>query len=134
MLTPLGGTDFGFKGAGLGGVAEIFSAALSGMKLSPDIAPMVGPDFAQARGLGAFVIVIDPSGFVAAPLVQAGMLRYLTLLRNSKPRDGQRVMAPGDREWETALKRRKEGIPLDPITVAKFTDLAVKYKVSVPWS
>ena len=134
MLTPLGGVDFGFKGAGLGGVAEIFSAVLSGMKLSPDIAPMSGPNFAEARSLGAFVIIIDPTGFVAAPLVQAGMLRYLTLLRGSKPRAGQRVMAPGDREWETARRRRKHGISLDPITVAKFTELAQAHRISLPWS
>lgn len=134
MLAPLGGADFGFKGAGLGGVAEIFSGVLSGMKLSPDIAPMVGPDFAQARSLGAFVIVIDPTGFVAAPIVQAGMLHYLSLLRNSKPRLGQRVLAPGDREWETAHKRRREGIPLDPITVAKFSELALAHDISLPWS
>lgn len=133
MLAPLGGSDFGFKGAGLGGVAEIFSAVLSGMKLSPDIAPMVGPDFAQVRGLGAFVIVIDPTGFVAAPIIEAGMLHYLSLLRNSKPRHGQRVMAPGDREWKTAYKRRKEGVPLDPITVAKFNELALAHDIRVPW-
>ena len=134
MLEPLGGTDFGFKGVGLDGVAEIFSAVLSGMKLSPDIAPIVGPDFTIARGLGAFVIVIDPTGFVAAPIVQAGMLHYLSLLRNSKPRLGQRVMALGDREWETADKRLKEGIPLDPITVAKFSQLALAHDLRVPWA
>ena len=133
MLTPLGGIDYGFKGAGLGGVAEIFSAVLSGMRLSPDILPMTGSDFTKPRGLGAFVIVIDPEGFVAAPIVQAGMLRYLSILRNSKPRDGQTIMAPGDREWKTARKRRQEGIPLDPITVAKFSDLALTYCISVPW-
>ena len=80
MLAPLGGSDFGFKGAALGGVAEIFSAVLTGMKLSPDIAPMAGPDFLRAREMGAFVIVMDPVAFVAAPLVEAGMTRYLALL------------------------------------------------------
>ena len=133
MLAPKGGSDFGFKGAGLGGIAGIFSAVLSGMKLSPEIAPMAGPKFAWPRGLGAFVIVIDPAGFVPAPIVQAGMLHYLSLLRNSKPRLGQRVMAPGDREWETACKRRQQGIPLDPITVAKFSELAKTHDISTPW-
>ena len=133
MLTPLGGFNHGFKGAGLGGVAEIFSAVLSGMRLSPDILPMTGSDFTQPRGLGAFVIVIDPTGFVAAPIFQAGMLRYLSLLRNSKPRQQQRVMAPGDREWKTARKRSQEGIPLDPTTVTKFYDLALTLCINVPW-
>lgn len=133
MLAPLGGGDFGFKGAALGGVAEIFSAVLTGMKLSPDIAPMGGPDFMQARGMGAFVVVIDPVAFVAAPLVEAGMIRYLSILRGSKPRLGQCVMAPGDREWARAAHRQARGIPLDPVTVVSFSQLADDYKVKLPW-
>lgn len=133
MLAPVGGSDFGFKGAALGGVAEIFSAVLTGMKLSPDIAPMVGPDFLHAREMGAFVIVMDPVAFVAAPLIEAGMTRYLSLLRGSKPRAGQRVMAPGDREWARAAQRQVQGIPLDPVTVANFSQLAEDYKVKFPW-
>ncbi|HBS38191.1 MAG TPA: oxidoreductase [Rhodobacteraceae bacterium] len=134
MLAPVGGSDFGFKGAALGGVAEIFSAVLTGMKLSPDIAPMVGPDFLHAREMGAFVIVMDPVAFVAAPLIEAGMTRYLSLLRGSKPRAGQRVMAPGDREWARAAQRQVQGIPLDPVTVANFSQLAEDYKVKLPWN
>ena len=133
MLAPVGGSDFGFKGAALGGVAEIFSAVLTGMKLSPDIAPMVGPDFLHAREMGAFVIVMDPVAFVAAPLIEAGMTRYLSLLRGSKPRAGQRVMAPGDREWARAAQRQVQGIPLDPVTVANFSQLAEDYEVRLPW-
>ena len=134
MLAPVGGSDFGFKGAALGGVAEIFSAVLTGMKLSPDIAPMVGPDFLHAREMGAFVIVMDPVAFVAAPLIEAGMTRYLSLLRGSKPRAGQWVMAPGDREWARAAQRQVQGIPLDPVTVANFSQLAEDYKVKLPWN
>jgi LDH2 family malate/lactate/ureidoglycolate dehydrogenase len=48
MLAPLGG-EFGFKGAGLAGLAEILSAVLSGMRLSHELAPMTGPDFATPR-------------------------------------------------------------------------------------
>ncbi|MDG2405767.1 MAG: Ldh family oxidoreductase [Paracoccaceae bacterium] len=134
MLAPLGGADFGFKGAALAGMADIFSAILSGMKVSSDIAPMVGPDFTEPREMGAFVIVIDPAAFIAAPLVQIGMIHYLTELRGSKPRAGQQVMAPGDREWARAAQRHKEGITLDPITVSNFTNLSKTYKIPTPWA
>ena len=43
MLAPLGG-EFGFKGAGLAGVAEIFSAVMTGMHISPDLMSMDDPD------------------------------------------------------------------------------------------
>lgn len=99
MLAPVGGA-FGFKGAGLAGVAEILSAVMTGMKLSPEILPMGGPDLTTPRALGAFVIVMDPDGFIGAQLVQDGMRRYLCQLRGSAARDGGRVLAPGDREWE----------------------------------
>ncbi|WP_102106706.1 Ldh family oxidoreductase [Oceaniglobus roseus] len=123
MLAPLGGA-FGFKGAALGGVAEIFSAVMTGMRLSPDIAPMMGPDFSTPRGCGAFVIALDPDAFIGAPMVQQAMTRYLELLRNSPARPGTTVMAPGDREWAEAAHRRAEGIPLDPVTLDSFAQLA----------
>lgn len=123
MLAPLGGA-FGFKGAGLGGVAEILSAVLTGMKLSPDIAPMGGPDFSTPRGMGAFVIALDPAAFAGAELVQAGITRYLDLLRNSPAQPDTRIMAPGDREWDVARERRIKGIILDPVTAAAFAELS----------
>jgi LDH2 family malate/lactate/ureidoglycolate dehydrogenase len=62
------------------------------------------------------------------------MIHYLPQLRGSKPRAGQQVMAPGDREWATAEQRRKDGIPLDPITVSNFTELSETYNVPAPWA
>lgn len=123
MLAPLGGM-FGFKGAGLGGVAEILSAVLTGMKLSPEIAPMGGPDFSTPRGMGAFVIVLDPDAFAGADIVQAGVTRYLELLRASPARPGRQVLAPGDREWAVATERGQHGISLDPVTTASFAELS----------
>ncbi|WP_099824844.1 Ldh family oxidoreductase [Oceaniglobus indicus] len=123
MLAPMGGF-FGFKGAALGGVAEIFSAVMTGTRLSPDIAPMGGPDFSTPRNCGAFVIALDPEAFAGSELVKAAMVRYLDLLRNSPARPGTKVMAPGDREWAEAARRRADGIPLDPVTLDGFAALA----------
>ena len=129
MLAPLGGA-FGFKGAAMGGVAELLSAVLTGMKLSPELAPMGGPDFSTPRGLGAFVIALDPSAFAGAEMVQAGITRYLELLRASPARPGRKVMAPGDREWVLAMERRQNGITLDPVTSDNFAELARSLKIS----
>ena len=122
MLAPLGG-EFGFKGAALGGVAEIFSAVFTGMKISPDLDAMVGGDMTRPRGVGGFVIAIDPEAFLTGPMFIAGMEHYLTKLRTSTPRTGARVMAPGDREWDVAALRAQKGIPLDPVTQASFAEL-----------
>ncbi|WP_168380976.1 Ldh family oxidoreductase [Modicisalibacter radicis] len=131
MLAPLGG-EFGFKGAGLGGLVEILSAVLTGMQLSFDIAPMPGPDLSTPRGLGAFVLALDPAAFVAPATFEAGMTRYLETLRGSPAVDGGEVMAPGDREWREAAERERHGIPLDPDTLAHYAALAERFGLAWP--
>ncbi|MFA1621724.1 Ldh family oxidoreductase [Rhizobium mongolense] len=132
MLAPLGG-EFGFKGAGLAGLAEILSAVLTGMKLSFDIAPMPGPDFSTPRGLGAFVLAMKPEAFLDRHRFDAAMTRYLETLRNSPARDDLNVMAPGDREWKVAEDREKNGVELDPATAASFAALAARYALQPPF-
>jgi LDH2 family malate/lactate/ureidoglycolate dehydrogenase len=73
--------------------------------------------------MGAFVIALDPGAFAGAEIVQAGITRYLELLRASPARPGRKVMAPGDREWAVARQRRENGITLDPVTADSFTEL-----------
>lgn len=131
MLAPLGG-EFGFKGAGLAGLVEIFSAVLTGMKLSFEIAPMFGADFSTPRGLGAFVLALKPSAFVDGEAFAGGITRYLAALRGSPARAGGKVMAPGDREWAEADRRAVEGIPLDPATLEAFQRLADRFGLESP--
>lgn len=131
MLAPLGG-EFGFKGAALAGVAEIFSAVLTGMKLSFDLAPMPGPDFSSPRGLGAFVLALRPEAFIDRTTFDQGMARYVETLRQSAPREGCRVMAPGDREWAVANERDEQGVTVDPATREAFEILAQRYGVPMP--
>lgn len=131
MLAPLGHA-FGFKGAGLAGVAEIFSAVLSGMQLSTELLPMGGPDLSTPRPLGAFVMAMKPDAFVDRQTFDDGMARYMSALRSSPARDGKEVLAPGDREWREADRRQVDGIPVDPDTVAAFARLAETYRVKPP--
>lgn len=133
MLAPVGG-EFGFKGAALAGVAEILSAVFSGMRLSFDLLPMNSPDFSTPRGLGAFVLALKPGAFVEESIFQAGMQRYLDVLRNSPARDGLKVMAPGDREWDVAAERERLGIPLDPATREAFARLAARHGLPLPFA
>lgn len=131
MLAPLG-AEFGYKGAGLAGMATIFSSILTGMRVDPDIPPMGGPDFATPRALGAFVIVLDPAAFAGADAVKAGMVRYLAALRQSPAANGATVMAPGDREWAEAERRRRDGVSIDPATASAFHELAERHGLNPP--
>jgi LDH2 family malate/lactate/ureidoglycolate dehydrogenase len=131
MLAPLGGA-FGFKGAGLAGLAEILSAALTGMALSFELMPMGGPDFATPRELGAFVLAIDPRAFVEEDAFADTMRRYVARIRTSRAVPDGKVMAPGDREWAEAEVRRRIGIPVDPETLSAFEELGARLGLSAP--
>jgi LDH2 family malate/lactate/ureidoglycolate dehydrogenase len=133
MLAPLGDA-FGYKGAGLAGLVEILSAVLSGMKLSFEIAPMMGPDLATPRKLGAFVLAIRPEAFLEPAAFRDGMSRYLAALRGSPARTGGAVLAPGDREWAEASRREAGGVPLDPATAAAFRRLAERFELPLPFA
>ncbi len=111
-LLPLGGTDYGYKGAALASMVEVLSAILTGMPYCSRLLAMAGPDFTTHRSLGHFFIAIDPARFVSSELYATAMLAYLQDLREQPSRDGARVMAPGDREWAIAEDRTRWGIPI----------------------
>ena len=119
MLLPLGGADFGFKGAALAGVATVLSAVLQGATLDHAMIPMVGgADTATPRGMGQFCLAIDPAFFGGREVFESGMRAYLAALRASPAREGEEVMAPGDREWRVEAERERDGIPIDRQTAA----------------
>jgi LDH2 family malate/lactate/ureidoglycolate dehydrogenase len=118
MLLPLGGQGYGYKGAGLAGVATLFSALLTGTTLDADLIPMFGGgDTSSHRNLGHFVMIVDPDKFVGRELFGMMITRYLESLRGVPPQTGGVVMAPGDREWAEAERREAEGAPVDPDTI-----------------
>ncbi|WOI56757.1 Ldh family oxidoreductase [Palleronia sp. LCG004] len=128
MLAPLGAA-FGYKGAGLAGVSEILSSALSDAPLSREIAPMISDDMATPRGLGAFVLALDPEAFMGRAAFEDVVHRYREGIRGSATAPGGTVMAAGDREWAEARRRRRAGITLDPTAVAALAAFAQRYDI-----
>ncbi|GEO14794.1 Ldh family oxidoreductase [Microvirga aerophila] len=117
MLMPLGGVDFGFKGAGLAGLVTLFSSILTGSTLDHLVIRMAETDdFQTPRNLGHFCLAIDPDRFVGRQFYETAIMRYLVDLRSSVARTGETVMAPGDREWAVEQERQRTGIPVDPET------------------
>src|SRR5690554_310454 len=123
-LLPLGGADFGFKGAGLGGMVEVLSSTLAGMVNGFQLLPMNGPDMATPRGVGHFFLALKPDAFAAGDPYPARMAHYLADLRRQAGRGDARVVAPGDREWGCQARRDAEGIPLDSANQSAYPQLA----------
>ncbi|MCB8875843.1 Ldh family oxidoreductase [Acidisoma silvae] len=116
-LMPMGGADYGFKGAALAGLATLLSAVLTGATLDHDLASLGASTPAKPANLGHFFIAIDPARFAGVTEMALGMRRYLDALRASPQRDGAPpAMAPGDREWQVVEQRLRDGVPVDPDT------------------
>jgi LDH2 family malate/lactate/ureidoglycolate dehydrogenase len=119
MLIPLGGVDYGFKGAGLAGLVTILSSMLTGAAPDPAMLPMTGTeDFTTPRNVGHFCLAFDPDRFVGRSTYDILMTQYLAALRASPTRSGVPALAPGDREWMVEAERSNTGIPVDHETAA----------------
>ncbi len=129
-LLPLGGSGYGYKGAALAGMIDILSAALSGMRLSHQMAEMFNSSWSEPRYLGQFFLALKPSVFVEEAVFQAQMREYLDALRGQPAQPGEQVMAAGDREWAVEDRRSAAGIPLDPHNWRVFGELAETHQVT----
>jgi len=128
-LLPLGGLDFGFKGAGLGGMVEVLSATLTGMVHGFRMLPMNSPDMSTPRGVGHFFLVMHPGAFTDQATYEKSIIAYLQDLRAQPALAGEEVLAPGDREWRCQARRDAEGIPLDAANLAAYRQLAEELEV-----
>jgi ureidoglycolate dehydrogenase (NAD+) len=123
MLLPLGAA-FGFKGAGLAGVATLLSAAFTGGALDHEMLSMTRTeDWSTPRNLGHFFFAIDPERFAGRAAYDTAMRSYVKALRGVPSTGEGPVMAPGDREWAVADQRGRDGIPVD-LETAAFLSLA----------
>jgi LDH2 family malate/lactate/ureidoglycolate dehydrogenase len=111
-LLPLGGINYGYKGAALASMVEVLSAVMTGMPHCSRLLAMAGPNLVTHRHLGHFFIVIDPRRFVSSEIYNSAMNAYLDDLRAVSGRNGIKVMAPGDREWAVEQERQLHGIPV----------------------
>ncbi len=102
-LAPVGGPDFGYKGAGLGGMADMLGGILTGMRLSSDQDGLALGD----TKVGHFVMAIDPTLFMTLEAFGIGVETYI-----SRFREQPGTYAAGGPEWERRRRREAEGIPL----------------------
>lgn len=102
-LAPVGGVEYGYKGAALAGMAEVLGGILTGMRLSREQDGLALGD----TQLGHFVMAIDPSLFMT---LEAFGLRLQAYFDGFKEQPG--TYAAGGPEWEQRRRREAEGIPL----------------------
>jgi ureidoglycolate dehydrogenase (NAD+) len=128
-LLPIGGANYGHKGAGLASMIEILCAVMTGSPYCSSLPAMKGPDFSTPRHMGHFFLAIDFHRFVSPETYDAGMHAYLHDLRTQPAKPGRNVMAPGDREWLVLGERQRLGIPVMRQLRAELDQLADKLSI-----
>jgi ureidoglycolate dehydrogenase (NAD+) len=104
----------GHKGYALAFMIDLLCGPLNGMPFGPHI-PEMYQRLSRRRKLGSFFIAIDPARFAGKKrfsAVATRMAREARAQPRSHPKES--VLAPGDPELQTAERRKREGIPVEP--------------------
>jgi L-2-hydroxycarboxylate dehydrogenase (NAD+) len=107
-LSPFGGA----KGYGLGFVLEILAGPLVGASAGREVVGTLEPVSGFCTK-GDLMIVINPSAFVDPQNFQALTRKFIEEVKNSRKAPGvQRIMIPGEPEYEERKRRLAEGITI----------------------
>ncbi len=116
MMLPLGGPE-GHKGYALSFAVETLAAILPGLGF--------GVDPQGRHNDGAFMLAFDPGAFRPLAQFKADVTAFGKYLKATRPAEGvPEVLYPGEIEYRTEQRRRKEGIPIEDQTWCKLEALA----------
>ncbi len=119
LLMPLGG----YKGSGLGMLAEIFCAVLSGGAMSTDLGGV--HILSRRMSTSQAFMAIDASRFLPLEEFQSRMEHLVKTVKSARPAQGfEEVLVAGDPEWRMEAERVRSGIPVDDATWARLEELA----------
>jgi L-2-hydroxycarboxylate dehydrogenase (NAD+) len=111
-LMPLGGIDVmrGYKGYGLGLMVDIFSGVLAGSAFGTAVDIKDGK---HAAGTGHFFAAVQIEAFRPIAEFKKDMDELLSDLKDSPKAVGQeRIYIHGEKEFETAARNSRDGVPL----------------------
>jgi LDH2 family malate/lactate/ureidoglycolate dehydrogenase len=136
-LLPLGSDrEHGsHKGFGLGAAVDILSGVLSGANYGPWVPPFVSFLEPSAdpvgAGIGHFVGAMRIDGFRPAADFKSHMDNWISRFKSaSTVNPEQKVIIPGEPEFEAEIERRRNGIPLVKDVVDDLNEVARKFNVS----
>ncbi len=118
LLMPLGG----YKGSGLGMMAEILCAVLGGGAMSTEVGGL--HILSRPMNTSQLFLAIDPVRFLPRDELQSRMERLLRTVKSARPAQGyDEVLVAGDPEWRMEEERARTGIPVDDATWSRLQEL-----------
>jgi LDH2 family malate/lactate/ureidoglycolate dehydrogenase len=134
-LLPLGGAGEllrGYKGYGLSVWVDVFCAILSGAAYANLVYPKTPDGKPLPSKIGHFFGAWRVDAFRPADEFKAAMDDLQRKLKNAPKAEGQtRIYIHGEKEYEEAERRSREGIPLNPKVAADLR--AIGEEVGVTW-
>ncbi len=134
-LLPLGGAGEllrGYKGYGLAVWVDIFSALLSGAAYANLVYPKDEAGNPLPSAIGHFFGAWRVDAFRPVGEFKAAMDDLQRRLKNAPKAEGaERIYIHGEKEFEEAARRTKEGIPLNPKVAADLQ--AIGEELGVDW-
>ncbi|MBM3942587.1 MAG: Ldh family oxidoreductase [SAR202 cluster bacterium] len=117
------GADQGHKGYGLSFMVEMFSGLLTGLGF--------GIDPKARHNDGVFISAFKVENFRPLEQFKKEMKEFAEFVKTSPPAAGfSEVLYPGELEYRTELKRRKEGIFVEDETWHEITELMHNLEVT----
>lgn len=136
-LLPLGGEGEelgGHKGYGLALVVDILSGVLSGADFADRLPPWGQRGRKQPANLGHFFGALRVDAFRPMEEFKTDMDDIIGRLKDSPKSPGQgRIYVHGEKEWEMAEKRQREGIPLPVSVMESLEKIAQEVGVEGIW-
>lgn len=133
-LLPLGGAGelfSGHKGYGLALLVDILSAVLPGAAYANMVYPKTPQGKPLPANLGHFFGTIKVEAFRSVDEFKSTMDDLIRRLKNSPKAEGaDRIYVHGEKEYEEAERRAKEGIPLDEKVTADMKAVAQELNVN----
>jgi L-2-hydroxycarboxylate dehydrogenase (NAD+) len=127
-LMPLGGAGEslgGHKGYGLVLLVDVLCGVLSGACYADLVNPKTADGRPLPSGLGHFFGALQVQAFRPVAEFKAAMDDLQQRLRNAPKAEGQdRIYIHGEKEFEEAERRSREGIPLSPKVLAELGEIA----------
>lgn len=118
------------KGLGLSLFVDFITGVLSGGPFLKDLRSMYKHPDQPSLTSHAF-IVLDPEFFMDRQQFESRSGTWLEMIHSSPMTDsGKRQMIPGEIEYQTEIRRLKEGIPMPKAVVEELTGLGMQYGIN----
>jgi L-2-hydroxycarboxylate dehydrogenase (NAD+) len=124
MLLPLGGMEAGYKGYGLALIIGLLAGTLGGAAMGKDVIDF-NHDDDSVTNTGQAIAVVNVAAFGDVDVFKASVDTLIADLRGSSRMTGvDRIYVPGERSFETRVRRSRDGIPIAPALMQGLDKLA----------